>query len=215
MNKLFAVSTQREKRYMNHPLLLHTRSLVCTPKAYVKAWIALLGYGGNANRWAKEESFNPAWDERTAMMAAMVAPGSTVLEFGSGREQLERFLPPECHYQPSDLVARSPRTLVCDLNQELPVLTRHYDVIVFSGVIEYINDLDGLFRHARAHAKECIVSYATTDQLRCMATRLASGWVNHLSESALMQCFSQTAWRCEERKTWQSQTIYRLTAGEG
>lgn len=193
-------------------LLLHVRSLVCTPRAYVAAWRTRLGYGGNQHRWAQAESFNPAWDERTALIAGLIESGTSVLEFGSGREQLERFLPAGCHYQPSDLVARSPRTLVCDLNREFPRLPQRYDVIVFSGVIEYIHDLDGLFGHVRQASDRCIVSYTPTDHLRCMATRMASGWVNHLSESALLHCFARAGFTCVEQKLWQHQVIYVLVA---
>lgn len=195
---------------MTHPLLLHARSLVLTPVAYAKAWQVRLGYGGNTHRWSQATSFNEAWDERTALMATLIAPGTSVLEFGSGREQLERFLPAGCQYQPSDLVARSPRTLVCDLNQGFPVLAQRYDVIVFSGVIEYIHDLDALFAQVRAAADRCIVSYAPTDHLRCMATRLASGWVNHLSEVKLLQCFARAGFECVQQKPWQQQVIYQL-----
>lgn len=212
MNKRFALPTQRKMHPMTHPLLLHVRSLIRTPIAYAKAWQTRLGYGGNTHRWSQTKNFDEAWDERTAQMAAMITPGASVLEFGSGREQLERFLPAGCQYQPSDLVARSSRTLVCDLNQGFPSLSQRYDVIVFSGVIEYIHDIEALFRQVYTVADQCIVSYAPTDQLRCMATRIASGWVNHMSEEKLLRYAERVGFHCEERKIWKNQTIYRLVA---
>ncbi len=191
-------------------LMLHLKSLMRTPRAYANAWRVRLRQGHEETRWSQEESFNPQWDARTALMGAMVPAGSRVLEFGSGREQLAQFLPAGCHYQPSDLVARSPQTLVWNLNDGFPPLTEQYDVIVFSGVIEYVKDLPALFAAVRKTCRLCIVSYARTDELSCMATRLASGWVNHLSAAELEQIFTRAGFTMRERMPWQHQTLYRL-----
>ena len=169
-----------------------------------------MALGNQLARWADPSSLDAAWDTRTSMIAQMIPEGSSVLEFGSGREILEGLLPPACTYQPADMVARSPRTLVCDLNDEFPRLAQHYDVVVFSGVIEYIHDLPQLFRHVRAITSQCIVSYATTDHLDCIATRQTNGWVHHLSEVELIRMVEEVGFRVQETKPWQQQTIFRL-----
>jgi hypothetical protein len=196
---------------MLHPIFLHAKSFMASPARYVAAWRRFKGYGTQVDRWSQPQSFDEAWDERTALMANMVSPNSRVLEFGSGREQLEKFLPEGCFYQPSDLVARSPRTLVCDLNKGFPELDGRYDVIIFSGVIEYIHDLDRLFSAVRTHADSCIVSYAPTDLLQCMTTRLSNAWVNHLSEAALLSRLAKAGFVLRHTTRWQQQMIYQLT----
>lgn len=193
------------------PVFLHVKSFISSPLAYARAWQRYLGYGTQAERWSQPTSFNENWDVRTRMLAAMVAPGSAVLEFGSGRETLEAMLPPGCYYQPSDIVKRSPRTLVCDLNAGFPLLDRRFDVVIFSGVIEYIRDLDRLFKAVRSNAGGCIVSYATTDALESMTTRLNNAWVNHLSDAQLRKLFARSGFTVAEVQRWQEQTIFQLT----
>lgn len=194
-----------------HPIFLHAKSFVASPTRYIAAWRRFKGYGTQVERWSQPQSFDEAWDERTALMASMVPPKSRVLEFGSGREQLEKFLPEGCYYQPSDLVARSPRTLMCDLNQGFPAIEGRFDVVVFSGVVEYIHNLDALFAAVRAHADSCIVSYATTDLLNCMTTRLSNAWVNHLSQAALLNTLTKAGFTLRNTARWQQQMIYQLS----
>ena len=94
-------------------------------------------------RWKALQHHEQWWDERTEEMARLIPPGSIIIEFGAGRRQLERFLPPGCKYVPSNLVDRGPGTIVCDLNRlPLPDL-RHLclNVAVFGGVLEYVADV--------------------------------------------------------------------------
>lgn len=192
-----------------HPVFLHVKSFVASPFRYVASRAVLTGMGTQHERWADLGNFDPAWDERTALMAAMVAPNSSVLEFGSGREQLARFLPPGCQYQPADIVARSARTLVVDLNGELPQLPKPtYDYIVFSGVIEYIHDLPRLFAFTRMHGRHVILSYAATDELESIPTRMENGWVHHFTQAAIEQMLRDAGFTIGEKKRWREQTIY-------
>lgn len=203
---------QREmKMIAKHAILLHAKSFLASPKNYLASRRHFSALGTQVVRWTNPDSFDEAWDERTALIASMIEKNAAVLEFGSGREQLERFLPAGCHYQPSDLTARSPRTLVCDLNTGFPALTRRYDVVVFSGVIEYIHDVAGLLRHVRAHADSCILSYMTTDALECIATRMTHGWVHHFSASALEKICRAAGFTIVARKAWQGHTILKLS----
>ncbi len=193
-----------------HAWLLHVKSFLASPCDYLAARRQLAAMGTQVSRWSDLSNHNPAWDERTKLMAAMVDASSSVLEFGSGREMMESFLPKGCSYQPSDLTPRSPRTLVCDLNTGFPELKQRYDVIVFSGVIEYIHDLDSLMQHVRQHCTHCIVSYATTDDLDSITTRASNGWVHHYSDTHLSDLFRRAGFHIAERKAWERQTIYRL-----
>lgn len=190
-------------------LRLHLKSLMANPVAYVAARRQFRHHQGVA-RWATPESLQDGWDARTALIAGMIAPHSSVLEFGAGNERLPQFLPEGCTYQPADIVARSPRTLVCDLNQSFPPLDRVWDVIAFSGVLEYIHDLPALLAWVRAHSRACVLSYAATDGLECMTTRLTSGWVNHFSRAAFEQMLAEANFACVQQQAWHEQNIYSV-----
>jgi hypothetical protein len=199
---------QREMHFMKHPFFLHVKSFLSSPLSYVSSRKKLASMGTQLERWSDITNFDAAWDERTAMMAALVLPNTSILEFGSGREQLEKFLPAGCSYQPADIIARSPRTLVCDLNRDWPELPQpHYDYIIFSGVIEYIYDLPRLFAFTRKHATRAVISYAATDQLDCVATRMQNGWVHHHSLAALEGMLKEAGFTIEQKQPWQQQTI--------
>ncbi len=117
----------------------------------------------DTGRWSDPSNLNESWDVRTAALAKFVPPGSSVLEFGAGRRVLPRYLPAGCQYTPSDLVDRGPGTLVCDLNAaQLPLFPEH-DVAVFSGVLEYVLDMDRLLDHLAPTCRIIVASYAPTD----------------------------------------------------
>ena len=194
-----------------HALLLHAKSFLASPRGYLAARRQRAAMGTQVSRWSDLGNHDPAWDERSAMMARMVTKNASVLEFGSGREQLESFLPEGCTYQPSDLAPRSARTLVCNLNEGFPQLTQRYDFIIFSGVLDYIHDLETLMQHVRQHCTQCIASYPVTDDLDCITTRMRNGWVHHYSGASLGKLFHRAGFHVAERQKWhQHWTIYRL-----
>lgn len=199
-----------EQRIHKNPAILHLKSFLAAPLQYVESrWHFARSLG--LTRWAKPESLDDDWDERTALIAGMVQPDSSVLEFGAGKERLRAFLPQGCSYQPSDIVARSADTLVCDLNDKaLPVLDRKYDYIVFSGVLEYVHDLQKLLHYVRANCQTCILSYAPTDRLECMITRMRSGWVNHLSQASFESMLENAGFTIEAKRVWREQDVYSL-----
>src|ERR1044071_1990175 len=98
------------------------------------------------NRWSNTENLESWWGARTEKIVGFIRPGARVVEFGAGSRHLEKLLDKSCVYFASDLVNRGSGTIVCDLNKRpLPDLTElSADVAVFSGVLEYIRDLDSL-----------------------------------------------------------------------
>jgi hypothetical protein len=189
--------------------LLHVKSFLASPLAYLVSRLNNSKLAG-VQRWAQYESLHDEWDERTALMAGMISPDTTILEFGAGKEHLRQCLPQGCAYQPSDIVARTNETLVCDLNQTFLTLDRKWDVIVFSGVLEYIHDIPKLLKNVRASCDTCILSYAPTDCLECMTTRMRSGWVNHLSRESFETMLKNANFDILEKRTWRGQDIYSL-----
>jgi hypothetical protein len=68
-------------------------------------------------RWKDLHNHDVDWDARTRAIAALVPPGSHVIEFGAGRRHFQRWLPGDCSYTPTDIVDRGSGTLLCDLNR--------------------------------------------------------------------------------------------------
>lgn len=169
--------------------------------------------GADYTRWATQTELSSEWDERTRLIAAQIKPGTSVLEFGAGRMILKQHLPEECLYTPSDLVDRGEGTLVCDLNgREIPAFPRH-DVAVFSGVLEYINDLPRLVAHLAGSVNEVIASYAVLEHNP--RDRRANGWVNDFTSEQLLRIFAAAGFHPEHCVRWRNQMIYRFAKQGG
>jgi hypothetical protein len=163
-------------------------------------------------RWGKTSNLSPDWDVRTRMIAGLINPGASVLEFGAGRMVLKTFLPANCTYTPSDIVDRGPGTLICDLNgKTLPPFPRH-NVAVFSGVLEYIIEIQRLADHLAAFVDVVIASYAVTDLNR--GPRRMFGWVNDFSSAQIVQIFEHAGFNCEKTDRWEEQIIYRFVRSQ-
>jgi hypothetical protein len=166
--------------------------------------------GSDVARWSSEGTLSPDWDGRTRLIASLIPAGSSVLEFGAGRLVLRDYLPSGCRYTPSDLVDRGAGTIVCDLNAKvLPDFPRH-DVAIFSGVLEYVNDVPRLVRHLSPRVNAFVLSYAVTDTNASLVYRRADGWVNDFSASALVKVFADHGFRCDRTESWRSQQVFRF-----
>jgi hypothetical protein len=171
-------------------------------------------------RWKGLQHHEEWWKERTKEIAKLVPAGSKVIEFGAGRRELEKFLPPGCTYTASDLVDRGPATIVCDLNSS-PLPDLHHlclNVAVFGGVLEYIKDVPSLVAWiASMGIHTCIASFdsvpqglSTFDRLKERVRRYRYGYQNGLTEEQLLLCFEAANMRCEEERPWTTQRIYRF-----
>jgi hypothetical protein len=156
-------------------------------------------------RWKDLCNHDVDWDTRTRAIAALVPPGSHVIEFGAGRRQLQRWLPGDCFYVPSDIVDRGAGTLLCDLNRRpLPTLGRQapLQIAVFSGVIEYVVDLPGVLAWLAPQVDRVIASYncapssrTAARRLRVTAARLSAGWVNDFTQIEIIARFSDAGFK--------------------
>lgn len=160
------------------------------------------------DRWSRDDSFQSNWNERTLMMATHIPSGSAIIEFGAGVQVLRAALPEDCRYQPSDLVARTPDTLIGDLNIAYPDLDGKMDVAVFSGVLEYIHDLPGLFDWLHDQVDRIVFSYATLEHTPSLLARRKNGWVNDLSEYQVVQIFETAGFRGGAVGRWRGHVIY-------
>jgi hypothetical protein len=188
------------------------------------ATVSLQKLRGRADyaRWSNPENLEQWWDSRTQTIAALIPPGSRVIEFGAGRCQLRRYLPPGCSYVPSDLAPREPGTIVCDLNRRpLPDL-RHVaaTVAVFGGVLEYMSDVPSLVRWLSGQTSMVVASYDHTKtgagpwaRLTELLRRRNFGYHNNYTLEQLTALFAGEGFRCVRTEQWQTQTILVLEGG--
>ena len=159
-------------------------------------------------RWGTTRSLNPYWDSRTEQIARLIEPGKSVIEFGAGRLVLQNFLPQNCAYTPSDLISRGPGTLIWDLNSDKFPPLQSFDFAIFSGVLEYVNDVPRLISFLANHINTIVASYAVVEANP--DNRRAQGWVNDFSSIHFMEIFYKAGFRCDHCEKWKSQLIYRF-----
>jgi hypothetical protein len=167
---------------------------------------------GNSDyhRWKKKSSFFLNWDERTEILASFIDKDSKVFEFGAGRLALKKMLPKNCEYFHSDLVKRANDTLVIDLNKTLPQIPE-VDFIVFSGVLEYINNVDKLLVHLGNKTRCFLFSYARKDEFNSINFRRSQGWLSDLQHEDFENIAMKLNADIEVVARWNNQTLYKMT----
>ncbi len=160
------------------------------------------------NRWKQTEELYIDWNQRTAILASMIRQGANIIEFGAGNMALKNYLPPDSTYTPSDIYKRSEEMLECDLNSKINFDLAPYDTAVFSGVFEYVYDVDKVFRQLTKSVNNVVLSYACSDVSN--ADRLKSGWLSDYSKKDLEEIFKKNNYKIIDYKEWRNQSIYRL-----
>jgi hypothetical protein len=162
-------------------------------------------------RWKTNKNLQKSWDARTKIIAGLIHEGASVLEFGCGRMVLKSLLPVNCTYLPSDISYRGEGTLVCDLNKMPLPDFGFYDVIVFSGVLEYIFDIDKLFGHIKNNCQFIIASYAFKRTNQNISWRRKQGWVNDYTLESIQTIFLKNGFYILKTIKWNSQLIFVLS----
>lgn len=160
------------------------------------------------HRWSDNSNFQQEWDTRTIMIAQQVQADDFICEFGAGMQAIRTALPDGCRYQPFDLVARLPGTLVCDLNLEYPEIPTESNVAIFSGVLEYINDLKSLFEWLNSNFERVIFSYATTEHTPTPLERSGNGWVNAYAQTEIQKIAVEAGYNCTPLERWRNHVIF-------
>lgn len=159
-------------------------------------------------RWQKNEQLLQDWDERTGILAGLIEPGSKIIEFGAGEMSLRGMLPQTCTYTPSDISARTPDFLLCDLNEMIPFDLSNFDTAVFSGVFEYVYDIEKVFEQMAKAIDNIILSYACVDISN--ADRLNSGWLSDYKKNELEHIFEKYQYEVIHYEEWRKQSLYKL-----
>ena len=159
-------------------------------------------------RWIKTDQLLDDWNERTALLAAMIKPESKVIEFGAGNMILKSLLPQSCSYTASDIVERNSETLVCDLNDKITFDLHSYDTAVFSGVIEYVYNFEDVLKQFPENLKNVVLSYSCTDI--STVDRLKNGWLSDYSRKELKRIFQRCNYEITDYKEWRNQSLFCL-----
>ena len=135
----------------------------------------------------------PSWDERNRLIAEFIPMNSSVLDLGAGAQLLKSYLKPGCTYQACDVVSNLPDVIYCDFNAKAyPKLPRVYDVVVCSGILEYMRSPFSFLSEIRTYGGRIILSYNPLIEATSKVRRLAVGWVNHFTEDELANLFTDS-----------------------
>ena len=157
-------------------------------------------------RWSKANVMHDNWQDRTVLLSRFIKDHSSVVEFGAGNAILEEVLNQTISYQPVDIVKRKEHYLVCDLNVHPVTLDlTPYDTALFSGVLEYVYDLDPLFLALSKSVKYIPLSYACSDI--CTQNRLNNGWLSDYSSFQLEAIFDKYSFRIIKKELWKDQSL--------
>ena len=159
-------------------------------------------------RWSNPKELLENWNERTAILGSKISEGASVIEFGAGNLALKNYLPDNCKYQASDLISRNKDILACDLNEKIKIDLSGYDTVVFSGVLEYVYDIEKVFEQFPDSIRTVILSYACTDI--SSAPRLKLGWLSDYTTKELKSIFAKNNYTVKEYLEWRKQSIFFL-----
>ena len=124
--------------------------------------------------------------------------------------RLRNLIPASCHYTPVDLVAREEGMLAVDLNKlPLPPIGEH-DAVVFSGVMEYLDDVPTVIDATSAVAPRIIVSYWILEKKPVIYRRRANGFANDYNEAEFLDLFEQKSYKLLDRKLWRDQILFHF-----
>lgn len=160
--------------------------------------------------WANLDNYPRDWNQRTLRLAAWVPPASRVVEFGAGRQALKRALPEDCTYMPFDLVQRDADTRRYDLNERPLRPLPPCDVVVLSGVLEYLSDLDQVAAHLAASCTRVVTSYAGVEfggRNEHLLERRGIGWFNDFTSDQVEAIFRRNGFVTVARERWTNQTL--------
>jgi len=173
-------------------------------------------FRNDLGRWKNVSQEAPKnWGGRNIIIAEYIAQNSSVFDVGCGDQGLRGLLKDGCEYQPCDLVEKE-GVLYCDFNSGIyPKISRRYDYVVLSGVLEYARRPAEVINRLIAHGGELIVSYATLNKSLSKLGRLSKGWINHLTEYELIKLFESEGLTVRKVAEWNGQGIYSLQKKSG
>jgi hypothetical protein len=135
--------------------------------------------------------FGEQWPVRATAAADWLAEASSVADLGCGTMSLERYLRPEQHYVPVDLLPRDERTLVLDLNKS-PDIERlpTSEACAVLGFFEYSYAPDELVAMLRRRYRQVVTTFNMLGD-ETIEWRIEQGWVNHFTRDEFRELFAR------------------------
>lgn len=167
----------------------------------------------NTERWKDLDKRSKQWISRNRMIAGYVDQGQKVLDIGCGAQDLKLFLPDDVVYVGADIYQRDEECLIIDFNKGiLPDLDEiEFDVAIFSGVLEYLEDVQYALNWAKKIAGKIILSYAVLERNPSISRRtFKSGFYNHFSESDFEREMADSGLQITDKQEWRKQNVYEL-----
>lgn len=161
------------------------------------------------DRWKNNNELHENWNERTVILGNLIKPNTDIIEFGAGNMFLKYFLKTYKSYTPTDIIKRFDDTIVCDLNKPLSIDLSIFDTAVFSGVLEYVYDVDFVFNQLKnSDIKQIVMSYCCSDIVKL--SRKKNGWLSDFTKEQLENIFRKYNYRIVHYSEWRKQSIYNL-----
>lgn len=114
-----------------------------------------------------------------------------------------------------DAVPSTPNTIHVDFNaRQIPCVSKAYDYVVCSGVMEYIIPVHLLLEMLGKWGRTVIISYAVTGPTQSQEARRKCGWLNHFSDSRVRGLFARHGLRLQLVIPWERQLIYVLDSSK-
>lgn len=170
----------------------------------------------NHKRWQKvARSGPPPWDSRNRKIARYIPERASVLDVGSGAQTLREYIAESCHYQGCDLVGVHANVIKFDFNSgERLKLPRNYDIVVCSGVLEYIVDTENFLKNLDELGDSILLTYNFASSKNGRLKRLANNWINHYTEPELEQIFNDVGVEYMILHRFENdEVVYRICSG--
>jgi hypothetical protein len=163
----------------------------------------------DVERWSQNKALHENWNERTELLASFLTDSAKIIEFGAGVMHMKKLIKPNQIYTPSDLIKRFPDTVVFDLNEPINIDLSAYNTVVFSGVLEYVYDVEFLFKRLNnENINRIILSYCCSDLMK--VSREKNGWLSDYTKFELEIIFKKNNYKIINYEIWNSQSIFNL-----
>ena len=156
-------------------------------------------------RQSNISSYSDTWKDRTRLIASLILPEHTVIEFGAGTNPISKYLPDNiCKI--TDFVDKGDLKFNhYDLNSSKLIDFGRYDYAVFSGVLEYITFLPRKIKYVANRCDNIIASYGAIEEYP--NNRSEIGWVNSYSNDDIIKIFKEAGMRLDTCILWKKMHI--------
>ena len=98
---------------------------------------------------------------------------------------------------------------MCDLNETIKINLSDFDTAVFSGVLEYVHDVESVFKQLHKYGvQQVVLSYCCSDINT--RSRSLNGWFSDLTKMQIETIFDKNKYQIQDYREWDEQSIFNL-----